>query len=395
MTHRKQALPSIADQQYLHLVRAAVRMFQPDELERLAPRSRSGPRLAEVNGEGLAALDPLAATEAVAYDFLAKGGKHSRPFITLATYDALAGNRYAPSGNGDPPKVLPDAVLRTALSIETFHKASLVHDDIEDDDAYRYGEPTIHRAHGVPTAINVGDYLIGMGYRLVSRDAAVLGPGVAADILDRFADAHLRLSEGQGAELSWRDARNKRLSPLDALKIYALKTAPAFEAAMYAGARLAGPAERYSEPARLLAKNIGIAFQILNDLKDWQGDDDNKLQSGCDVAGGRPTVLLALALEGLNEDDQQALLSLVGGRKQLVSPASAVLALYHKAGVFGKADRLVDKYQARAERVADELQPDALRRLCYYLIRNILDREVASPRVLAASAHGAPSSAPG
>src|SRR5262249_3719381 len=136
---------------------------------------------------------------------------------------------------------VPDYVKRAALCIETFHKASLVHDDIEDDDQFRYGDQTIHRKYGVPTAINVGDYMIGLGYRLISRDAKGMGPEAAADILDRLADAHMKLSEGQGAELLWRDSLKKQLSPLDALKIYALKTAPAFEAALYSGLRLAGP----------------------------------------------------------------------------------------------------------------------------------------------------------
>ena len=67
------------------------------------------------------------------------------------------------------------------MSIETFHKASLVHDDIEDDDAFRYGAETIHRQYGIPTAINVGDYLIGMGYRLVSRESKTLGPEAVSD----------------------------------------------------------------------------------------------------------------------------------------------------------------------------------------------------------------------
>ena len=95
---------------------------------------------------------------------------------------------------------------RTALAIEAFHKASLVHDDIEDDDTFRYGRTTLHRQYGVGTAINVGDYLIGLGYRLVSRDRKELGGDCAADILNRLSDAHLKLSEGQGAELLWRDA---------------------------------------------------------------------------------------------------------------------------------------------------------------------------------------------
>src|SRR5207249_2665668 len=78
----------------------------------------------------------------------------------------------------------------------------------------------------------------------------------------------------------------------------ALKTAPAFEAALYAGLRLAGPAEAYEKMVGEFSKHLGIAFQILNDLKDWDGDSDNKLLAGQDVLAARPTLLLALALEG-------------------------------------------------------------------------------------------------
>src|SRR5262249_61934610 len=121
---------------------------------------------------------------------------------------------------------------------------ALVHDEIEDDAPSRYGRETLHRRHGFSTAINVGDYLIGLGYRLVGRDRKELGGECAADILNRLSEAHVKLSEGQGAELLWRDAGDKSLTALDALKIYALKTAPAFEAALYAGVRLAGDADK-------------------------------------------------------------------------------------------------------------------------------------------------------
>ncbi len=114
-----------------------------------------------------------------------------------------------------------DAIKRTAITIETFHKASLVHDDIEDNDAYRYGQETLHHTYGVPTAINVGDYLVSLGYRLIAEDRKSLGSETAADILAYLADAHGRLCEGQGAELIWRDAKNKRLKPIEpALKVY-------------------------------------------------------------------------------------------------------------------------------------------------------------------------------
>jgi geranylgeranyl pyrophosphate synthase len=377
MIHVQPAASTQQTRSYVHLLRAASSLFQADELERLSPRLRGGPRLAELNATGGAAgrLDPVAGTETIAYDFLARGGKYSRPFITLAVHDALTGGNGTSATGGEHVRNLPDAVRRAAMSIEAFHKASLVHDDIEDNDQYRYGAETLHRQFGIPTAINVGDYLIGMGYRLVSRDAKTIGAEAAADILDFLADAHLRLSEGQGAELLWRDARDKRLKPLDALKIYALKTAPAFEAAVYSGIRLAQPVAEYAEPVKQFARNLGVAFQILNDLQDWRGDQHNKLAAGGDVLGGRPTILWALALEALPPADQERLLALAA---DTTMPASAKVSLvrgyYEQAKVFEKALRLVDKHQERAEAVADNLQPEELRRLFYYLIDTVLER---------------------
>ncbi len=375
MVKLQQSQPTQQTRTYVHLMRAASKMFEPENLDRIAPRTRGGKRLAELNGQGISGLEPIAGTESIAYDFLAKGGKHSRPFITLAIYDALTGAEGTLAGGEQHIAGFSDSIRRAAMSIETFHKASLVHDDIEDNDQFRYGDETLHRKYGTPTAINVGDYLIGMGYRLVSREGRELGTDVVADILDCLADAHTRLCEGQGAELLWRDSHQKRLKPIDALKIYALKTSPAFEAAFYSGVRLAGPADEYVQPIKTFARNLGVAFQILNDLKDWEGDDNNKLLAGGDTLGGRPTVLWALALEGLSDDDQAELETLVTDNSQPDEiRINRVRQLYHEAGVFEKAHRLVDKHQQRAEAVADEIQPDELRRLLYYLIDTVLDR---------------------
>jgi geranylgeranyl diphosphate synthase, type II len=377
----RQDAPSPMPPTYAHLLRAARRMFQPDELERLIPRSRGGPRLSEMNGEGLAGLDPLAATEALAYDFLAKGGKYSRPFITMAAYDALTGGHCTRSDScSDVMGRLNDAVRRTAMSIESFHKASLVHDDIQDGDEFRYGERTLHIKHGVPTAINVGDYLIGLGYRLISLDIGEIGAEAAADILTKLADAHTRLSEGQGAELVWRDSRDKRLTPAEALRIYALKTAPAFEAAFYCGLRLAGPATHYAEPVSQLAQHLGIAFQILNDLQDWRGDDFNKLTLGGDVLGGRPTVLWALALEGLSDDSRPELEQLVADGEATPAVFARIRSLFQQAGVFDKALQLVVEHRRAAEELADNLQPEALHMLARHLIATVLEQPAPTAR---------------
>jgi len=358
--------PDTKTKSYVYLMRAANQLFEEPELSRLVPRPRA------TSPES----DPLRKHENIAYDFLARGGKRSRPFITLATYDALKGAQATFAETGWE---LPDHVKRAAIAIETFHKASLVHDDIEDEDAYRYGQETLHRVYGVGTAINVGDYLIGLGYRCVSRERKQLGAETAADILDKLADAHIKLSEGQGAELLWREAKDQALTTLDALKIYALKTSPAFEAALYTGVRLAGEATTYEKMIGDFSRNIGVAFQILNDIKDWTGDEDNKLVSGQDVLAARPTLLLALALEGLTPPQREELLHLIAQARAATGEAAdeivaRVRHLYFAAKVFEKADKLVDKFRAKAEALADEVEPTPLRELLYYLVDSVLEK---------------------
>ncbi len=158
------------------------------------------------------------------------------------------------------------------------------------------------------------------------------------------------------------------------MKIYALKTAPAFEAALLAGLRLAGPLESYRKPIRQFARHLGVAFQILNDLKDWSGDEDNKLSSGTDILGGRPTVLWALALETLNEKKQSELFAFLDNEPTSEILLSRIESLYKEAGVFQKASQLVDKYQQRAEEIVDQMEIESFRRLLYYLIETVLDR---------------------
>src|SRR6185295_14230888 len=116
---------------YVPLMRAANELFD-ERFERLLPRVRSKGTPADLDS-------PLSATESIAYDWLAHGGKRFRPFITLAAYDAARGGEAVAAGTGNFVPTLPDAVCRVAMAIEAFHKASLVHDDIEDDDVYRYG----------------------------------------------------------------------------------------------------------------------------------------------------------------------------------------------------------------------------------------------------------------
>src|SRR5215831_13962892 len=134
-----QEQPIVKTRSYLPLMRAANDMFG-DEFPTLLPRLRGKSQ----NGMTDYPRDPVAGTEAIAYDWLGKGGKRFRPFITLAAYDALRDDQAASNGDGQAVAI-PDSIRRVAMAMEAFHKASLVHDDIEDNDEFRYGHQTLHR----------------------------------------------------------------------------------------------------------------------------------------------------------------------------------------------------------------------------------------------------------
>ena len=359
---------------YLPLIRASNFLFEK-EFDRLLPRVRTkDPKKAE---------SPIAFTEKVAYDWLQHGGKRFRPFITLAAYDAMTGGEMQKLDLEGLDKLpIPDSVSRVAMSIEAFHKASLVHDDIEDDDLFRYGRETLHRTHGLGSAINVGDHLIGLGYQLLNSCRQDFDAETACDVSERMAQAHIKLCDGQGAEMAWETRPTLDLTPIDALQIYALKTSPAFEAALYSGLRMAGPLGDYEEMVPKFSRHLGVGFQVLNDLKDWRGDSNNKLLSGQDAQALRPTVMLALAIEAASEEQRKELQEILDLSPTDEFRAPRLRRLYEQLGVFDKAEALVDKSRARAEALADDVENDQLRQLLYFLVDTVL-----APEEDAAPAH--------
>jgi geranylgeranyl diphosphate synthase, type II len=350
---------------YVPMMRAAADLFQ-DRFDELIPRVRSTtPEKAR---------SPLGQTEDISLDWLANGGKRFRPFITLAAYDAATGGEFI-NGRVEEAFQFSPSVAKVAMAIEAFHKASLVHDDIQDDDLYRYGRETLHRSHGLGPAINIGDYLIGLGYRLVNECRQELGSDVACDILDGMASAHIKLCDGQGAEMAWQNDPDWNLTPLDALQIYALKTSPAFEAALFAGFRMAGDIEPYRELIPQFCRHLGVGFQILNDLNDWRGDENNKLVAGQDALALRPTLLLALALQELDEDQNEQLREIYESSGNDLGRISRLRRLFNACDAFEKAQALVDKSRQRAEALADDVADDEVRQLLYFLVDTVLADE--------------------
>lgn len=378
---------------YLHLMRAAASFFTADRLSQLLPLVASVPPdlpapaedaenpLAldtEDAAEEIEATPPLESTEAVALRFLMQGGKFYRPFITLAAYDATSGEKALRGGAAPPDTTVPKFVQQIALAVEVFHKASLVHDDIEDDDPYRYGRPAIHRRWGVPFAVNVGDYLIGLGYRLIAEQSGQLSGASVDELTQVFSRAHMQLCRGQGAELAWRRSPC-RLPPVDVLKMYALKTSPAFEAALAAGVHLGRDQINRKDHLARFARHLGVAFQIQNDLDDWAADPHNKRIPGGDVLDGKPTLLWALACHASEDHDDHR-------RDFLIEPTTTrnehdrlfllgeLRRWYEVSGAFAQAVSLLEKHRARALEEAATVEHRPLRGLLEYFADSLLRR---------------------
>jgi geranylgeranyl pyrophosphate synthase len=141
----------------------------------------------------------------------------------------------------------------------------LIHDDIEDEDEARYGGQTLHRQYGVAVALNVGDLLIGDGYRLLAESGA--SPDQVREMMTVAALGHRTLCLGQGEELLLR--RTKEIAPVPvAVEILRRKTAPAFDVALQLGAIGAGSDQETRVVLAAFSNAIGIAYQIRDDLDD-------------------------------------------------------------------------------------------------------------------------------
>lgn len=228
-------------------------------------------------------------TEEIARDWLVRSGKRWRPFLVTCAFAALQDDPAAPGG---------EELRKIAVAVECFHKASLVHDDIEDGDERRYGRQSLHAAYGVPIALNVGDFLLGEGYRMIAECGA--SPAGKAEMLSVAVSGHRQLCLGQGAELCWR-RRRRALSVAEVVAIFRGKTAPAFEVALHLGAIAAGAEPKVREALSDYSEALGIAYQIRDDLRDFDGGE------GGGAEAMSPSILPAIACEQGQREDRARL----------------------------------------------------------------------------------------
>jgi geranylgeranyl pyrophosphate synthase len=282
---------------------------------------------------------------AVAREWLSGDGKRWRPYLLVCVYKALTGQRE-----------IPETLRWAATAIECFHKASLVHDDIQDNDAFRNNRPTVHAAHGVPIAINTGDILLGEGYRLLSLCGSI-------ELIRVAAAAHVALCKGQGMELQW-SRSPVELALEDVLEIFSNKTVPAFKVALDFGLICAGVTDKTMENIlHTYSQALGVAYQLQDDADDFAHDAPLAL---------RPSATLAVLCEQNRADGFIR-------RLREVNDIKAFLTNTENKPLLQKAIKsvtaLAETYRRQAIASLSELHHIEMKRLLFRLTEQILKQE--------------------
>jgi geranylgeranyl pyrophosphate synthase len=265
---------------------------------------------------------------------------------------------------------MPDDLRKLAVAVECFHKASLIHDDIEDADSSRYDRQTLHIAHGVPVALNVGDLLLGEGYRLIAECRCASGRKV--EMFRAAAQGHRTLCLGQGAELCW-SREPSPLSSAEVLDIFRRKTAPAFEVALHLGATLAGAGENVHEVLSRYSEALGIAYQIRDDLDDFHDGQTGQADRKGDAHVDRPNIVLAVATETAEGDDRRRLEDVWRRRSTFQQHWAELAGFFERTGVVARTSELMESYKQLAAGCLGRLDNPSLKGLLRRVITRIFN----------------------
>ena len=233
---------------------------------------------------------PPELVRAMRYSLFA-GGKRLRPILCMAAAEAVG---------GEPLHVLP-----VACALEMIHTYSLIHDDLPamDNDDLRRGQPTSHRVFGEGMAILAGDGLLTHAFHLMASPELTerVGPALAVEVIGLIALAagHQGMVGGQAVDIQSEGGRAD-LSTVE--YIHTHKTADLIAAALTAGALLGGGSRTQVEAITRYGRNIGLAFQISDDILDIEGDSNIMGKpSGSDLAKGKLTYPAVIGLERSKE----------------------------------------------------------------------------------------------
>ena len=261
------------------------------------------------------AREPYSLYEPIRY-VLSLGGKRIRPLLMLMAY-----NLY----RDDIEKVMP-----VATGFEIYHNFTLLHDDVMDEADIRRGKPTVHKVWNENAAILSGDAMYSLACRYVAQAPAEY----VVEVVKRFNEMALQICEGQQLDMEF-ESRNS-VSEEEYLQMIRLKTSVLLANSLAVGGLLGGASDEAVERLYHFGLNLGMAFQLKDDLLDVYGDASvfgKKI--GGDILCNKKTYLLIKALEHATPEQREALYAwLVMEQYASSEKIAAVTALYNEIVIY-------------------------------------------------------------
>ncbi|HXV51216.1 MAG TPA: polyprenyl synthetase family protein [Nitrosopumilaceae archaeon] len=227
---------------------------------------------------------------------IVSGGKRLRPYMVMKSCEMLGGNT--------------KNAINASSAIEMVHNFTLVHDDIMDNDEMRHGVTTVHKKFGMPIAILAGDVLFSKAYQVIS--STNLPSNSVIKLVSRLAKSCVDVCEGQLLDIRMADSE-KIPSQSQYIKMIEKKTAALFEVSCAMGAICANARQKDVSNLSSFGKNLGIAFQITDDLIGVLGDSKvTKKPVGNDLREGKKSLPILLAINRAKGENNEIILKAFG-----------------------------------------------------------------------------------
>lgn len=270
-------------------------------------------------------LQPASLYEPIRY-LMALGGKRLRPMLTILAYSLY---------KNDAKKIVPYAV-----AVEAFHNFTLMHDDIMDKAPLRRGNPTVHEKWNVPTAILSGDVMLVKVYDLLLG----INDNQVKYVLRAFNKCASEVCEGQQWDMEFESQHN--VTEEQYLNMIRLKTAVLLGFSLELGGMLAGANAKDCKSLREFGINIGIGFQLKDDLLDAYADSKKfGKQVGGDIIANKKTFLLIKSLELAQENQRQELEHWISLKKfDKSSKVKAIKGIYDALSIPQLTEKKIDSY---------------------------------------------------
>ncbi|MDF1573735.1 MAG: polyprenyl synthetase family protein [Bacteroidales bacterium] len=268
---------------------------------------------------------------------LSLGGKRIRPALVILACDLFSGE--------------VASALIPAVAIEVFHNFTLLHDDIMDRSEKRRGHPTVHIKYNENVAILSGDVMSILASRLMNQ-----APGaVLSTVQEVFTHTAMQVCEGQQMDMNFEELI--RVSEEEYLTMIELKTAVLIAASLKIGAILGGSSQRDSEDLYEYGRNLGIAFQLQDDLLDTYGDPALVGKNpGTDIVDNKKTFLVIQALELASASQKEELIEwLTGMQFDREEKISAVISIFDALSIKELTEKRIRLYYQEALASLDKL----------------------------------------